>query len=227
MDFGFISAFLSSIDLEYVKYAAILLALIPIAINIKDEYYASDKYALLSFLFLVGAIGILYFRYQTWMAISPDGFDDYLSFTFYSFLFLILPLANCFTTPNGFMDEKALYNILSNGIIFLISILWAFYSFIKAFLAIPPDGYGQYFELTCIFAVPAIICLVYILLTRNEHIEKPLTYYLASGFFVVCSIGTFGFLVKTLTAIPSYVYAGAALVLILIFGGVFGSNGHE
>lgn len=227
MDFGFISSSLSSIDLEYVKYATIILALIPIVINVKDEYFASDKYGLMSFIFLVGAIGILYLRYQTWIAIPSDSFDDYLSFSFYSFVFLLLPIANFFTKPDGFTDEKAISNILINGIVFLISVLWAFYSFIKAYLAIPTDGYSQYFELTCIFAVPAIICLVYILLTRNEYIEKPLTYYLVSGFFVVCSIGTLGFLVKTLTAIPSYVYAGAALVLILLFGGVFGSNGHE
>lgn len=223
MDFGFISSFLSSIDLEYIKYVAIILALVPIVINVKDEYFASDKYGLMSFLFLLGAIGILYFRYQTWLAIPSDGFDDYLSFSFYSIVFLLLPIANFITTQDGFRDEKALYNILSNGVLFLISILWAFYSFIEAVLAIPLDGYSQYFKLTCIFAIPAIICLLYLLYIRHEYIEKPSTYYFVSGLFVVCLIGTFVFLVKTLTAIPSYVYAGVAIVLLFLF---FGSDRH-
>lgn len=224
MDFGFISSYLSSVDLEYIKYATIILSLVPIVINIKDEYFASDKYVLMSFLFLAGAIGILYFRYQTWLAIPSDGFDDYLSFSFYSLVFLLLPVANYITTRTGFEDEKALYNTLSNGILFLLSLLWAFYSFIKAVSAIPLDGYSQYFKLTYIFAIPAIICLLYILHIRHEYIEKPLTYYPVSGLFIVCLIGTFVFLIKTLTAIPSYIYMGAAVALFLI---VFGAGRHE
>lgn len=207
MDISFLSSLMLSENFwHYIKYVAIALALIPIAVNLKDGYYSDDKYKFLSLLFLTGAIGIIYSMYREWSAIPSDGFGDYLKFAFYSFVFILIPFFNFIETPAGYFDEKPVYDFLSNGLLCLLFLLWGLYGICKALISIPPDGFVYFLGLMVVCVILALICFSYRKHIQEEHDTNIITYYTTCGFFALFTIGAVYFLVKTVLSIPPIVY---------------------
>jgi hypothetical protein len=229
VDFGFVSSItLSENFWTYIKYVAIALALIPIAVNLKDDYYSDEKHTLLSFFFLIGAIGIIYSMYREWSAIPSDGFRDYLKFAFYSFIFILIPFFNFIETPTGYFDVKSIYDYLSNGILCLLFLLWGFYAVIKAWISIPPDGYMYYFEFAGIFGLITLILAVALILNYKYNHEKSLGYLLNICLLLVSACGTIYGLICGWAAMPSLsklvVYAVILLVIVGIINMMAGST---
>lgn len=199
-----------------------MLALIPIAVNFKDDYYSDGKYKLLSFLFLAGAIGIIYSMYREWSVIPSDGFWDYLKFAFYSFAFILIPFFNFIETPTGYFDEKPVYDYLSNGFLCLIFLIWGFYGIYNALISIPTDGFVYFLGLMVVCVLLALICFFYRKHIQKEHYTNTIIYYAIGGFFALFTIGAVYFLVKTLFSIPPIVYVVAFGVIAWAL-----SNGND
>lgn len=229
MDFNIISSLTSSENLwHYIKYVAIALALIPIAVNLKDDYYSDGKYKLLSLVFLAGVIGIIYSMYREWSAIPSDGFGDYLKLAFYSFAFFFIPLFNFIETPTGYFDEKPAYDFLSNGLLCLTFLLWGFYAIVKAWISIPQDGYMYYFEFAGIFGVITLVFAVALVLKYKHDHEKSLGYLLNMCLLVVSAFVTIYSLISGWSAMPALlklvVYAATLLVIVGILNMIAGST---
>ncbi|MGB9941108.1 hypothetical protein [Methanosarcina sp.] len=206
----------------------IVLAFIPVIVNvISEEFYYYNK-TLFSALFLIGEIGIVYSLVQYWLTAPQDGFWEYFKFIF-SGLLVLIPYWN-FEASDSEYKEKSTYDYVINGSLCGLFILGFFSALYKTMLNVSLYGISEYFGMFGVFVLFSIIIIIYVILTNLDPYGRPPLIFNTGRFILaLTTMGVAGYyLDKAISLIPSWVFTiigvGLFVAAYLIFTAIFSSN---